>query len=91
MNFRSRRNRFHLHGILQYTQNAFSKTVLNLDNEISNSFSSDVRGQLAKFSKRNTVTNGAYLKDNKIVYSDYGKETEIIDIKDIFIPGMHNV
>lgn len=72
-------------------QNAFSKTVLNLDNEISNSFSSEVRGQLVKFSRRNTVTNGAYLKDNKIVYSDYGKETEIIDIKDIFIPGMHNV
>ena len=72
-------------------QNAFSKTVLNLDNEISNSFSSEVRGQLVKFSRRNTVANGAYLKDNKIVYSDYCKETEIIDIKDIFIPGMHNV
>lgn len=68
-------------------QNAFSKTVLNLDNEISNSFSSEVRGQLVKFSRRNTVANGAYLEDNKIVYSDYGKETEIIDIKDIFYSG----
>ncbi len=72
-------------------QGAFSKTVLNLDNDISNSFSKDVRGSLAKFSRRSVVSNGAYLKENKIVYSDYGKEIDIIDIKDIFIPGMHNV
>ena len=31
-------------------QNAFSKAVLNLDNEITNGFSESVRGQLAKFS-----------------------------------------
>lgn len=31
-------------------QNAFSKAVLNLDNEITNGFSDSVRGQLAKFS-----------------------------------------
>ena len=72
-------------------QGAFSKTVLNLDNDISDSFTSDVRGTLAKFSRKAAVNNGAYLKDNKIVYSDFGKETEIIDVKDIFIPGMHNV
>ena len=72
-------------------QSAFSKTVLNLDNDISNSFSDDVRGCLAKFSRQSAVDNGAFLRDNKIVYSDYGKETEIIDINDIFIPGMHNV
>ncbi|MDD6644951.1 MAG: UDP-N-acetylmuramoyl-L-alanine--D-glutamate ligase [Oscillospiraceae bacterium] len=72
-------------------QSAFSKAVLNLDNEISNSFSDDVRGCLAKFSRQSTVDNGAFLRDNKIIYSDYGKKTEIIDINDIFIPGMHNV
>jgi UDP-N-acetylmuramoylalanine--D-glutamate ligase len=72
-------------------QNAFSKAVLNLDNDIANDFSADVRGQLAKFSRRNTVDNGAYLEDNTIVYNDYGKKTSIMDIKDIRIPGMHNV
>ncbi len=72
-------------------QNAFSKAVLNLDNDISDSFSKDVRGKLAKFSAKEKVDNGAYLKDNKIIYNDYGKETEIIDINDIRIPGMHNV
>jgi UDP-N-acetylmuramoylalanine--D-glutamate ligase len=72
-------------------QGAFSKTVLNLDNEISNSFESDVSGTVAKFSRKSGVNNGAYLKNNKIIYSDFGKEIEIIDINDIFIPGMHNV
>lgn len=72
-------------------QNAFSKAVLNLDNNISDSFSKDVRGKLAKFSAKAKVENGAYLNNNKIIYNDYGKETEVIDIKDIKIPGMHNV
>ena len=72
-------------------QSAFSRAVLNLDNDISNSFEEDVRGNLAKFSRKSTVYNGAYLKDNQIIYSDFGKETKVIDISDIFIPGMHNV
>lgn len=72
-------------------QNAFSKAILNLDNDISDSFSKDVRGKLVKFSRRNTVENGAYLNNDTIVYSDYGKTTEIMSYKDIRIAGMHNV
>ena len=72
-------------------QNAFAKAVLNLDNEISNGFSPDVRGQLAKFSVKEKLYNGAYLDGTTVVYSDYGKTTEIMDISDIKIPGMHNV
>lgn len=72
-------------------QNAFSKSVLNLDNEISDSFSADIRGQLAKFTRKTEVENGAFIRDTKIIYNDYGKETEIMDYKDIKIPGMHNV
>ncbi len=72
-------------------QNAFSKAVLNLDNDISNSFETNVRGKLAKFSRRSSVTNGAFLNDNTIVYSDYGNETVVMNIDEIKIPGMHNV
>ena len=72
-------------------QNAFSKAVLNLDNDISDSFSTDVRGQLCKFSRREKLTNGAFLAGDTIVYSDYGKETPVMSYKDIRIPGMHNV
>lgn len=72
-------------------QNAFGKAVLNLDNEISNSFADEVRGQIRKFTRRATVENGAYLDGDMIVYNDYGIKTEIINYKDIKIPGMHNV
>ncbi len=72
-------------------QNAFSKAVLNLDNDIANGFSDSVRGQLTKFSVKEKLFNGAYLDGTKIVYSDYGKVTEVMDYRDIKIPGMHNV
>lgn len=72
-------------------QNAFSKSVLNLDNEITNSFSDCIRGSLAKFSVKQPVLNGAFLDGTNICYSDFGKITKIMDIKDIRIPGMHNV
>ena len=72
-------------------QNAFSKAVLNLDNDITNGFSPDVRGNLAKFSVKQKLFNGAYLDGTTICYSDYGKVTQIMDITDIKIPGMHNV
>ncbi len=72
-------------------QNAFSKAVLNLDNEITNEFSSYVRGSLAKFSVKEKLYNGAYLDGTTVCYSDYGNITEIMDISEIKIPGMHNV
>ena len=72
-------------------QNAFSKAIVNLDNEIANSFSDSVRGELVKFSAKESVENGAYLSGTTVCYSDHGKVTEIMDISDIRIPGMHNV
>lgn len=72
-------------------QNAFSKAVLNLDNEITNGFSDSVRGQLAKFSVKENVSNGAFLDGDTICYNDYGIITRIMNIHDIKIPGMHNV
>lgn len=73
-------------------QNAFSRTVLNLDNEISNSFSEYVRGTLYKFSRRNSVRSGAYMKpDGEIVMSINGEETHIMKAEEIKIPGLHNI
>ncbi len=72
-------------------QNAFSKTVLNLDNEITNNLSDLVRGKLVKFSRRNQVECGAFLRDDNVLcYNNYGEITEIMSTSDIRIPGIHN-
>lgn len=72
-------------------QDGFCKAVLNQDNEITEGFSKDVRGALVKFSRKSKVENGAYLENDMIKYSDNGIITPVLDIKDIRIPGMHNV
>ena len=37
------------------------------------------------------MNRGAYIKDNIVVYNDGGKETEIIPVDEILLPGKHNV
>lgn len=72
-------------------QNAFSKAVLNLDNELTNNLSGLVRGKLVKFSRKQVPTFGAYLDHEMLCYNDNGKKTEIMNMHDIKIPGIHNV
>jgi UDP-N-acetylmuramoylalanine--D-glutamate ligase len=73
-------------------QGAFSRVVLNKDNEITNGFESECRGRVLKFSRKSQLNNGAYLdENNNIVFADNGKKTVVMNIADIKIPGMHNV
>lgn len=73
-------------------QNAFSRTVLSFDNETARDLAPLARGTLAFFSRHEKVENGAFLSENGMLcYNDYGTVTEIMDMRDIKIPGMHNV
>lgn len=73
-------------------QNAFSKTVLNMDNEITSGMAGLVRGSLFWFSRRNIPQNGAYLSENGTIYMvNNGVQTEIMKAQDIRLPGIHNV
>lgn len=72
-------------------QNAFGRAVLNLDNEISNSFEEITRGDTLKFSRKNFVENGAYLENDKIIMNFHHTKTEIMSVSDIKIPGLHNI
>lgn len=72
-------------------QNAFSRTVLNIDNEITKSFENDVRGEKVFFSYNNKVNNGAFLDGDMICYADKNVVTEIMNKKEIKLPGEHNV
>jgi UDP-N-acetylmuramoylalanine--D-glutamate ligase len=73
-------------------QNAFSRTVLNLDNSITASFAPEVRGQALFFSRKNTPQWGSCLTDaGDIVMREGEQETHIMKASDIRIPGDHNV
>lgn len=72
-------------------QNAFSKTILNLDNDITKEFSEAVRGQTLFFSKTKNVPNGAFLDSNVIYYSDGKEKIPVLKTFEIKIPGQHNV
>lgn len=73
-------------------QGAFSRVVLNKDNEITNGFEPECRGRVLKFSRKSQLNNGAYLDgNNNIVFADNGEKTVVMNIADIKIPGMHNV
>lgn len=77
--------------ILQH-QGAFSRTVLGADNAVTLSFGSLVRGQLATFSRRERVTRGAWMDDERVLwYSDGQKDTRLMEASEIRIPGLHNV
>ena len=73
-------------------QNAFSRTVLNRDNDITEDFRKDVRGQSLGFSMTRRLNNGAWLDDSGILHMAYrGLDVPVVDRKDIRILGDHNV
>ncbi len=73
-------------------QNAFSRTVLNYDNEITVSFKDDVRGQSLGFSMKRPVKNGAWLDESGMLHMSYrGIDAPIMHRDEITILGDHNV
>ena len=73
-------------------QGAFSRTVLNYDNEITYGLRELVRGQSLGFSMERPVKNGAWLDDDGFLNMCYrGINAPIMHKKDITILGEHNV
>lgn len=73
-------------------QNAFSRTVLNLDDAITNGFSKDVRGQRLYFSMTQKIKNGAWIDGEGNIFMSYrGINAPIMNKSDIAILGDHNV
>ncbi len=73
-------------------QNAFSRTVLNRDNEITESFRSFVRGQSLGFSMERKLNNGAWLAPDNTLHMAYrGIDVPILHRSEIAVLGDHNV
>ena len=73
-------------------QDGFSRTVLNLDNEITCGMQPLVRGECLMFSRRQRPESGAFLReDGRICMALHGKQTPILPASEVLLPGMHNV
>jgi UDP-N-acetylmuramoylalanine--D-glutamate ligase len=73
-------------------QHAFSRTVLNLDNEITRDFAAQVRGQLFQFSRRARPKFGTYLaEDNALYLTTRAGTVRLMAREEILLPGDHNV
>ena len=73
-------------------QSAFSRSVLNLDNEETMKLKEHVRGSLNLFSRLEKPAVGACLDSNRtICYRDGRKSVKILPASEIRIPGDHNI
>ncbi len=74
-----------------FHQGAESRTVLNLDNKLTESFANEVRGEKFFFSREKKPYFGTFVKNNSLYMSFKNKEVELFSKSDIAIPGEHNV
>lgn len=68
-------------------QNAFSRTVLNADNEITAAFARETRGDTWLFSRKSRPERGVWCDGDSI----YVNQEKLLDVSRIKIPGWHNV
>ncbi|GAA0085971.1 UDP-N-acetylmuramoyl-L-alanine--D-glutamate ligase [Clostridium sp. CTA-7] len=61
--------------------------VLNKENEITHSFTSEARGEVREFSSKREVENGTYFKDSIL----YLNNKEVCKKHNIMIKGIHNI
>ena len=70
-------------------QNENDVLVVNLDNDITCKFTGN--GETRYFSRRQRVSNGYYCEDGIIYCAVNGENKAVMETKDIFLPGVHNI
>ena len=72
-------------------QRADDVAIFNLDNDITRSLSAKARSRVRLFSRREEVTDGAFVRDDVIHVRRGGETRAVLNTADIRIPGQHNV
>lgn len=65
--------------------------VLNDDDPIVRDMKKLTKARVLYFSQKREVENGMFIRNDRMVWRLDGKETELIDIHELQIPGRHNV
>ena len=66
-------------------------TVLNADDPATAELAPRTRGQVFWFSRKKEVTQGAYVRDGRILFRDSSGQREIMQVSEIRLKGAHNV
>ncbi len=73
------------------TQGPRDASILNADDPDEMRFSGAVRGELFRFSTRGETTLGAFVRAGRIVVRLPEEEDELMDAREIPVPGEHNL
>ena len=65
--------------------------IFNEDNDITRELSNRGIARTRRFSRREEVADGAFLRGDEIVLRRDGREEAVMRLTDIRLPGMHNV
>ncbi|MCX7772470.1 MAG: UDP-N-acetylmuramoyl-L-alanine--D-glutamate ligase [Clostridia bacterium] len=65
--------------------------ILNYDNEQTQGFFNTAPGKYVFFSRTGEPGEGAFLREGKLCYKENGITMEIMDKKELLLPGDHNI
>lgn len=72
-------------------QKASDFAVLNADDPASVALKDEVKASLYWFSRKQPVGNGAFLKDEQVIFRQNGQEQTVLSRGDIQLKGSHNL
>lgn len=72
-------------------QTVADRLILNYDNNITRSFSSEASGKVIFFSRTQALKEGMVLENNNFIFKSESISKSILDSRDILLPGVHNI
>lgn len=66
-------------------------TVLNLDDDVTAALAGRTAGRVIFFSRKHTVSRGAFVQAGRIVVADGGVTRKVCAVDDLPLPGAHNL
>jgi UDP-N-acetylmuramoylalanine--D-glutamate ligase len=65
--------------------------ILNADDPTVSTWGSGLRAQVMSFSVRHEIDNGVFLRGKTLISRKDGNETELVDVTEMKLRGLHNV
>ena len=76
---------------IYWHQSPQDRVIFNADNDVTRSLSKNAPGAVTLFSRRQSLDEGVYLRDNTIWLTNSMGSREVLPLSMIRLPGVHNV